>query len=130
MKYIRNLKYSAILIIVIVWCVPALASVVHLNCTCCTQKKPCCEPTSQNSLQIEKNDKNCPQCQCRISEKSVAENTYLTTTLPVKNNVNLYSNNNVNIITPVLPETGVMLSSQTIYLKFTPLFIKNSSFLI
>jgi hypothetical protein len=130
MKNLRNLKYLSILIIVTVWCIPAFASVSHLNCTCCTQTKSCCEEAAQNSVKIEKNDISCPKCKCNISEKSSAENTYLTTLSKVKTNYNTTPYSIVVIEKNVSAETEVVLSSHNIQLKYTPLFIKNSVFLL
>ena len=127
---IKNLKFLSILIIVIVWCIPAFASVSHMNCTCCTLKKLCCEASSQNTLKIERSESSCPQCKCNISEKGAVKKTYLITTLPVKKNVDLDIYEQNKRIAPVLAETGAILLRHTLHLKFTPLFIKNSTFLL
>ena len=128
MMKIRNIRFLSILIIVMVWCIPAFASISHMNCTCCTLTKSCCEDAGLNTVQIKKNDTSCPQCKCSISEKSTVKNTYLITTLPVKKNFNLDTYENNTIITPALTETGVITLSHTNPLKFIPLFIKNSTF--
>ena len=126
----KNYKFLSILIIIIFWCLPAFASVSHLNCACCTPKKTCCEATARNTVKIEKNDISCPQCKCNISEKSSAENTYLTTLSKVKTNYNTTPYSIVVIEKNVSAETEVVLSSHNIQLKYTPLFIKNSVFLL
>jgi hypothetical protein len=130
MKNLRILKYLSILIIVTVWCIPAFASVSHLNCACCTKTKSCCEEAARNNLKIEKNDISCPKCKCNISEKSSAENTYLTTLSKVRTNNNTTPYSIVVIEKNVSAETEVVLSSHNIQLKYTPLFIKNSVFLL
>jgi hypothetical protein len=130
MMNIRNLKLLSMLIIVMVWCIPVFASVSHINCTCCTLKKPCCESASQNKLKIEKSESSCSQCRCNISEKGAVKKTYLITTLPVKKNVDLDIYEQNKTITPVLAETGAIVLRHTLHLKFTPLFIKNSTFLL
>lgn len=130
MKNLWNLKYLSILLIVTVWFIPAFASVSHLNCACCTKTKSCCEEAARNSVKIEKNDISCPKCKCNISEKSSAENTYLTTLSKVKTNYNTTPYSIVVIEKNVSAETEVVLSSHNIQLKYTPLFIKNSVFLL
>jgi len=130
MKNLWNLKYLSILLIVTVWCIPAFASVSHLNCACCTKTKSCCEEAARNSVKIEKNDISCPKCKCNISEKSSAKNTYLTTLSKVKTNYNTTPYSIVVIEKNVSAETEVVLSSHNIQLKYTPLFIKNSVFLL
>ena len=130
MKNLWNLNYLSILLIVTVWCIPAFASVSHLNCNCCTKTKSCCEEAARNSVKIEKNDISCPKCKCNISEKSSAENTYLTTLYKVKTNYNSTPYSIVLIEKNVSAEKGVVLSSHNIQLKYTPLFIKNSVFLL
>ena len=126
----KNYKFLSILIIIIFWCLPAFASVSHLNCACCTKTKSCCEEAARNSVKIEKNDISCPKCKCNISEKSSAENTYLTTLSKVKTNYNTTPYSIVVIEKNVSAETKVGLSSHNIQLKYTPLFIKNSVFLL
>jgi hypothetical protein len=130
MMNIRNLKFLSILIIVMVWCIPAFASVSHMNCTCCTLKKPCCEAASQNKLKIEKSESSCSQCKCKIGEKGAVKKKYLITTLPVKKSVDLNIYEQTTIIAPVLAESGTIPLRHTLHLKFTPLFIKNSTFLL
>jgi hypothetical protein len=130
MMNIRNLKLLSILIIVMVWCIPVFASVSHVNCTCCTQTKSCCEAASQNTLKIEKSESSCPQCRCNISQKSKSAEKLMVTSLTLKknDNVNIYKSYTTKKI--IFIETRVVLSSHTSHLKFTPLFIKNSAFLI
>jgi hypothetical protein len=130
MMSIRNLKLLSILIIVMVWFIPVFASVSHMNCTCCTQTKSCCEAASQNTLKIEKSESSCPQCRCNISQKSTPAEKLLVTSLNLKknDNVNIYKSYTTEKI--IFVETRVVLSSHTSHLKFTPLFIKNSAFLI
>ena len=93
---IKNLKFLSILIIVMVWCVPAFANLSHMNCTCCTLKKPCCEAAVQNKLKIERSKSSCSQCKCNISEKGAVKKTYLITTLSVKKNLDLDKLKGVN----------------------------------
>jgi hypothetical protein len=130
MMNIRNLKFLSILIIVMVWCIPAFASVSHMNCTCCTLKKPCCEAASQNTLKIEKSESSCPQCRCNISQKSTSAEKLLVTSLTFKknDNVNIYKSFTTEKLSFI--DTGVVLTSHTFHLKFIPLFIKNSTFRI
>ena len=126
----RNLKFLSILIIVIVWCIPAFASVSHMNCTCCTQTKSCCEAVSQNIIKIEKSESSCSKCRCNISQKRTSFEKLLVTSLTLKKNDNINNYQLYSITTPVLSQTGIVTPSQILQVKLTPLFTKNAAFLL
>jgi len=113
-----------------VWCIPAYASVSHMNCSCCSLPKSCCEDLEDKTVQIEKQDISCPECKCNISEKGTAENTFLTAKTATQNNDNTLTYIIDTQAKLFKSKTDLILSSHTPPLKLLPLFMKNSVYLL
>ena len=130
MIFFRKLSFISAVILISVWVLPVVAQAIPTGCSCCEMAECCCGCNKNESSGTDEDISKSTNCSCSISESSSSQEPFSLSVTVKNKHVLSFSKNVSEAQNSIQEKNKVVHTKNNSPLKFLPLFLLKSSFLL